>query len=86
MSDEIKQWLILWFQNFTQKDAATISKHESDNYFELGWIDSFGFISFITEIESHFTIKFSNDEFQNKDFSTLTGLATVIKKKIHEQQ
>ena len=47
-------------------------------------IDSFKFISFITEIENFFKIKFSNDEFQNRDFASIEGLSKILSEKIHD--
>ena len=56
-------------------------KKINENYFEKGWIDSLKFIDLITQIEEEFSIRFSNDEFQDRKFSTIEGLAKIIERK-----
>lgn len=82
---EIKDWVISWFEKNTdvKKDEIRNILHES--YFERGWIDSLKFIEFITDIESAFKIQFSNDEFQNRMFSTIDGLCKIIESKKNER-
>ena len=82
---EIESWIINWLE-----DNAGIEKDESlkkneENYLELGWIDSLKFISFITDIEETFKIRFSNDVFQDRDFSTVKGLSKIINGYSNEQ-
>jgi len=52
-----------------------------ENYFENGWIDSLKFIELITQIEEKFGIRFSNDEFLDRKFSTIEGLTKIIERK-----
>lgn len=80
---DIKKWLISWFEKNSGLEPGEIEKNTDVNYFEKGWIDSFKFISFINDIENEFKIKFSNEEFQNRNFSTINGLADIIRGKIH---
>jgi len=74
----VKDWLIDWFVKNTdiQRDKLLENLHE--NYLEIGWIDSFKFISLITEMEDKFKIHFSNDSFQDRDFSTVLGLTRIL--------
>jgi len=58
-----------------------VKKKINENYFEKGWIDSLKFIDLITQIEEEFSIRFSNDEFQDRKFSTIEGLAKIIERK-----
>lgn len=80
--EEIKDWLITWFKNNTNKSYQEILNKINVNYFEEGWLDSFKFITFIMDIESSFSINFANDEFQNRDFSTINGLVKIISSRI----
>jgi acyl carrier protein len=78
MDSEVLSWLQQWFQSNAGVETAEIQKGLGDNYFELGWIDSFKFISFISDIEEHFNVQFSNDEFQDRGFASINGLTTII--------
>ena len=73
-----KKWLINWFKKNSLIKIREIEQHLDENYLENGWIDSFKFILFITDIENNFKIKFSNDEFQNRKFATINGLSKII--------
>jgi len=75
---EIENWIIDWFIQNTDIQKDEIIKNLSENYLELGWIDSLKFISFITDIEEKFEIRFSNDSFQDRNFSTIKGLAKIV--------
>lgn len=75
---EIENWIIDWFIQNTDIQKDEIIKNLSENYLELGWIDSLKFISFITDIEEKFEILFSNDSFQDRNFSTIKGLAKIV--------
>lgn len=78
-----KEWLIEWFQKHGREGSSVVSFRGSDNYFEQGWIDSFSFIALISELETHFNIRFGNDEFHNRAFSTIDGLTEIINHKLH---
>lgn len=82
MSDNIKMWITEWFKNNVGIKEEDIVAGISENYFDAGWIDSFKFISFIQDIEQNYEIRFNNDEFQNKTFTTIKGLSSLIKEKI----
>ena len=76
--EDIKEWLINWFIKNTDVFEEDIRKNTDANYFANGWIDSLAFINFISDIEDKFGISFSNDEFQNRGFATISGLAKII--------
>lgn len=80
---DVKTWLIEWFKANTDLSAEDIGDDLNINYFEKGWIDSFKFISFITNIEENFNIRFSNDQFQDRGFSTIGGVIRLIEEKIN---
>lgn len=79
----IKEWIIKWFNKNSNISIETLEKKSNENYFEEKWIDSFAFINFLSDVEEHYNIKFSNDEFQNRDFSTIDGLANIIGNKLN---
>jgi len=80
-----KDWIINWFEENTDLNKEEIEKNISENYFAKGWIDSLKFISFITDIEGNFNIRFSNEEFQNRSFSTIEGMSKIIQGKVNEK-
>jgi acyl carrier protein len=83
---DVKKWLIAWFEKNADISANEAEENASSSYFDKGWIDSFKFIMFVSDIEQEFAISFSNEEFQNRDFSTISGLAKIIEAKIHAKK
>ena len=76
---DIEKWIIDWFVQNTGIQKDEIIKNLEENYLELGWIDSLKFISFVTDIEEKFKIRFSNDSFQDRNFSTVKGLSKIVR-------
>lgn len=70
-------WLKQWFINKNNLSEFPDSA-ENKNYFEMGLIDSFSVIELIEEIEVEFKIKFNQNHFQDRRFSTIQGLAEII--------
>jgi len=81
----IKEWLINWFEKNSDLNRDEIVNGVNEDYLAKGWIDSFKFVSFVTEIEDEFKITFSNKEFQNRDFSTIEGLTRIIESRIEKE-
>lgn len=82
MNEDILMWLINWFEEKSGVNKSEIKEKMQENYFTNNWIDSFGFISFISDIEQSFGIEFSNEEFQDRKFATIIGLQRIIEGKI----
>ena len=82
---ESKLWLIRWFEKNSLSNEINVKDSVNQNYFENGWIDSLKFIDLVTQIEEEFSIRFSNDEFQDRKFSTIEGLARIIAGKNDEK-
>jgi D-alanine--poly(phosphoribitol) ligase subunit 2 len=82
---ESKIWLIRWFEKNSLSNDINVKDSVNQNYFENGWIDSLKFIDLVTQIEEEFSIRFSNDEFQDRKFSTIEGLAKIIEEKNDEK-
>jgi len=80
---DYKNWIIEWFNKNSHIEKDVIKNNITENYLEKGWVDSLNFITFINDIENEFNIRFSNDEFQNRKFSTITGLTEIIEVKIN---
>lgn len=81
----VKEWLIAWFEKNSDLTKGEIENNVSDDYLAKGWIDSFKFVAFVTEIEEEFKITFSTDEFQNRAFATLEGLDKIIEARIEKE-
>jgi len=80
---DVTTWVIDWFEKNTGLDKDEIEGNIDENYLEKGWIDSFSFINFISDMETHFSIHFSNDQFQDRAFSTINGIVKIIEGKIN---
>lgn len=78
MSNDVKEWIINWFVNNTNVSNEELVQHLNDSYFDLGYIDSFQFISFIGDIEDELGVQFDNDQFEDRSFSTIEGLSRII--------
>jgi acyl carrier protein len=82
VTNNVVDRIIRWFQKNSNIEEDQLYQNLSSNYFELGWIDSFKFIEFISYLEREYEITFSNDEFQDRSFATISGLSAIIRKKI----
>lgn len=82
---DVKIWINEWFIKNTNTQKNEIEKNANNDYFIQGWIDSLKFILLISDIEEYFKINFSNDEFQNREFSTIHGLTKIVEVKLHEK-
>lgn len=78
MDSRVQEWLINWFVKNAEADREELYKNISENYFQLGYIDSFEFINLIGDIENQFNIEFENDQFEDRSFSTIKGMTTII--------
>ena len=76
--------IINWFKENSELTQTEITQNLEKNYLLLGWIDSLKFVSFVSFLEETFKIRFSNDEFQNPEFSSINGLMAIIKGKLNE--
>jgi acyl carrier protein len=73
-----QDWLIEWFATNSPADKDEALAHLDDNYFDLGWIDSFQFMLFLVDIEEHFAISLDNEAFEDRAFATIKGLSRII--------
>lgn len=73
-----KEWLISWFESNANVDRETLEQNLDVNYLDAGYIDSFVFISLIGDIEDEFEINFDNEQFIDRNFATINGLAEIL--------
>ena len=59
----------------------TVTEHS--NLFELGLIDSYGFIELVKFVESEFQIVFTDEEIIANTLSTLAGIENAVRIKSH---
>lgn len=74
---DYRTWLFDWFR----KRAPQIELAPDDNYFNAGAIDSFGVIELIEDMEQAFAVRFTQDDFQDRRFSSVAGLAALLAEK-----
>lgn len=77
--ENINVWIKEWFVNNSQ--GTEIEFVGTQNYIESGWIDSFQFLELISDIEEHFGISFSDDDFAKEEILTMDGLVKIISEK-----
>lgn len=78
--EDILNWLVGWFESNSMIEASEIRKKISFSYFEEGFIDSFVFIRLISDIEEKYHIEFDNEQFEDRNFATIEGLAEIIER------
>lgn len=56
------------------------------NYIEAGYIDSMGFIQFVSTIEDEFNIEFEVEDIENPDMKIVGKLIDFISSKVAEKE
>lgn len=77
MKEQVTHWLCEWFLS-RQKFKGAPSQLPDTNYFEAGLLTSLEVIEFVSEIENQFGVQFSDQDFQDPLFGTVTGLAELV--------
>ncbi|MBI1984715.1 MAG: acyl carrier protein [Candidatus Wildermuthbacteria bacterium] len=85
MSSQIQNAVLQWFVSHASLKEDEIGAMIHENYFEKGWVDSLAFISFVNDMEQEFGIRFSNNEFQERTFATIAGVAKIIEEKLEKK-
>jgi acyl carrier protein len=82
LRDQVQDWLMDWFiarGKLTKKIGETAPDTlRNTDYFEAGWLTSMEVVEFVTEIELHFGMQFSESDLQDRRFVTMAGLAELI--------
>lgn len=71
-------WVLDWFVSNKGIDKEDLKQHLDESFFELGYIDSFGFIMLIGAVNEELGVTFDNEQFQDRSFSTLRGFANAL--------
>lgn len=80
--DELIAWLVSWFGERGQVPSGSREEQVGLNYFDAGLIDSFGVIELISDIERECGVEFSSEDFLDRRFSSIGGLADVLVEKM----
>ncbi len=78
MKENVAQWLTEWFADRGAVVPESMDEMLSQNYFEAGYVDSFGVIEMIADIEDKFDIRFTSEHFQERRFAIVSGLSEII--------
>jgi acyl carrier protein len=81
--EDIQSWLMDWFRTRDKVDGHGGPRIDID-YFHAGWLTSMEVVEFITEIESHFDMQFSDQDMQDSRFVTIAGLSELIERRAQE--
>lgn len=73
-----RKWIVNYLVKNCAADDTEVNANLDKNYFLAGYIDSFQFINMISQIEEEFGVEFDNEQFEDKNFSTVNGLAKII--------
>jgi acyl carrier protein len=77
----VQGWLINWFVARAKIGKATLQTPDSlsnADYFATGWLTSMEVVEFVTEIEEHFGMQFTDRDLQDSRFVTIAGLTELI--------
>ena len=69
--------MLKWFKKYQPDVKLT----PDESYFDADAIDSLGIIELIEDLESTFSVKFTQADFQDRRFASITGLASILKEK-----
>lgn len=64
---------------FDFDDTVTPQSH----LFQLGLIDSYGFVELVTFLETAFTIKFSDEDLLDGSLNTLADIVSTVRRRSH---
>ena len=78
MAAQVEKWIVEWFLAHTGMAESDLPAGLTENYFEKGWLDSLAFVDFVADLEAEFGVRFSNEQFQDRAFATIAGLAGII--------
>jgi len=84
LQEQTGQWLAEWFSK-KKKFTGDRAKLLTLNYFEAGLLTSLEVVEFVTEIEERFSIQFTEQDFQDPRFGTLSGLSQLITERSRQE-
>lgn len=78
MEPTVRAWIRDWFE---RRNPELAIQDEVDFYLR-GYVDSFGIIELIEEVEEHFAVRFEDEEFRQPSFRTIGGVARLVARKL----
>lgn len=78
LREQVCQWLLKWFSNRRKTDRAAGKELLDVNYLDAGLLTSLEVVELVTEVEQEFGIQFSELDFQDQRFPTISGLSDLI--------
>jgi acyl carrier protein len=78
MPNDISRWIVAWLQNRNPGVGIDVAQ----NFYDAGYLDSFGVIELIDDTEAHFGIRLAQADFSSRTFATVDGLASIIARKL----
>lgn len=67
-----------WFSRNAENNGLSEDDLLSANFLEAKIIDSLRIVELVVDIETHFDISFTQDQFQDDRFATIQGLAAMV--------
>jgi acyl carrier protein len=78
VKDRVCGWLLEWFSQRGKIAAESAAGLPEINYFDAGMLTSLEIVEFVSEIEEKFGVQFSESDFQDPRFLTISGLSELI--------
>lgn len=76
-----KEYILNWLRDELSVCIKNTDEFCQSNYMESGLIDSMGFVQLIAEIEDHFQINFTEEDFEQSELMTIYGLINLVEDK-----
>lgn len=70
-----------WLQDWFAQRAPALNLTLDENYFNAGAIDSLGVIELVEDVETAFSLSFTPEDFQDRRFTSIAGLAELLRDK-----
>lgn len=79
--DQFYDWMINFISDKSDLNGKEVTDLIQDNIFDKGYVDSFGLMTMIVKLEEDYEIQFDPDDFQDRRFATIKGLAELVEEK-----
>ena len=79
-----EKFLFMWLEARANISFQTESDLLKIDLFESGIIDSFSVIELIADVEKEFEIRFSELQFQDRRFRSISGIGEIIRESANE--
>ena len=79
----VKDFVVEWFCENSTMSKEELTGNLDINYFENSLIDSFAFLDLTACLEEKFNIEFTDDDFADDSFFTVSGLINIVEKRIN---